>query len=184
MAKFFNSKDLDFLKTISEEVVDYVVAQYVTLFKVSVGESKTNLYGESLGRVYHEPANLMCIVDREPMSQQYEGFGPDARQVSEFRFNRQRLRTQTLPTITTINGNEVPADAIQNTTYGYPEIGDVILFDETYFEITKIVENKLIGGLPDVYDDVNNEFGDANLQIVATGVMVRRSQVQIVDRVV
>ena len=55
---------------------------------------------------------------------------------------------------------------------------------KTYYEISNVKENKLIGGLPDVYDDVNNQFGDANLQILATGVMVRRSQVQIVDRVV
>ena len=64
MAKFFHSKDLDFIKTIAEEVVDYVVQQSVTLFKVSVGETKTNLYGESLGKVYHQPANLMCIIQR------------------------------------------------------------------------------------------------------------------------
>ena len=43
MPKFFNAKDIDFIKTISEEVVDYVVEQAVTLFKISVGETKTNL---------------------------------------------------------------------------------------------------------------------------------------------
>ena len=30
MPKFFNAKDVDFIKTISEEVVDYVVEQAVT----------------------------------------------------------------------------------------------------------------------------------------------------------
>ena len=37
MPKFFNARDLNFLKTIAEEVVDYVVEQAVVLFKVSVG---------------------------------------------------------------------------------------------------------------------------------------------------
>jgi hypothetical protein len=71
MPKFFNSRDLNFIKTIAEEVVDYVVEQAVVLFKVSVGETKTNLYGESLGKVWHAPATLMCIVDREPSNVVY-----------------------------------------------------------------------------------------------------------------
>lgn len=182
MPKFFHAKDLDFIRTIAEEVVDYVVEQYITLFKVSVGETKTNLYGESLGKVYHQPANLMCIIDREPMSQQYEGFGPDSRQVAEFRFNRQRLRTHELPYITDVNGRGVPADAIQNTQYGYPEIGDIILFDDRYYEISQVKEDRLIGGSPDVYDTGSGQFEDARMELIATAVMVRRSQVQIVDR--
>lgn len=72
MPKFFNAKDLDFIKTISEEIVDYVVEQAIVLFKVSVGETKTNLYGESLGKVWRAPSTLMCIVDREPINIVYE----------------------------------------------------------------------------------------------------------------
>jgi len=183
MPKFFNSRDIDFIKTIAEEVVDYVVEQYVTLFKVSIGETKTNLYGESLGRVYHEPANLMCIIEREPVTQQYEGFGPDTRQLIEFRFNRQRLRTHEIPQIKTINGSDVPANAIQNTQFGYPEIGDVVLFDNDYYEISSVKEDKLIGGSPDVYDETSNEFGDNRMELIATAFLVRKSQIQIVDRV-
>jgi len=134
MPKFFNAKDLDFIKTISEEVVDYLVEQAVVLFKVSVGETKTNLYGESLGKVWRAPSTLMCIVDREPMNVVYEGFGPDREQTVEFRFNIQRLREESysVPKVRDINGTLIPTEAIQNTTVGYPEIGDVILFDEIF----------------------------------------------------
>ena len=92
MPKFFHSRDLEFIKTIAEEVVDYVVETTITLFKISVGESKTNLYGESLGKIYHAPANLMCIVDRENTTSNYDEFGPDTQQNVEFRFNKERLR--------------------------------------------------------------------------------------------
>ena len=108
MPKFFNAKDLDFIRSIAEEVVDYVVEQSIVLFKVSVGETKTNLYGESLGKVWHAPAVLMAIVDREPNNVQYDGFGPDKTQAVEFRFNRQRLRTQTIPKLRDINGTLIP----------------------------------------------------------------------------
>ena len=130
MPKFFNSKDLDFIKTISEEVVDYVVEQAVTLFKISVGETKTNLYGESLGKIWREPSTIMAIVDREPINVNYEGFGADKQGTVEFRFNRQRLRetSYAVPKVRDINGTLVPTEAIQNLSVGYPEIGDVILF--------------------------------------------------------
>jgi len=184
MPKFFNAKDLDFIKSISEEVVDYVVEQAVVLFKVSVGETKTNLYGESLGKIWHEPATLMCIVDREPSNVVYEGFGADKQQAVEFRFNRQRLReiSHSIPKVRDVNGTLVPVGAIQNEQYGYPEIGDVILFDGTYYEIDNVRQSQVIGGSPEIYDQESNQFDDARMNLIATAFMVRRSQVQIEDR--
>ena len=182
MPKFFNARDLNFLKTIAEEVVDYVVEQAVVLFKVSVGETKTNLYGESLGKIWHAPATLMCIVDREPQNVVYEGFGADKSQAVEFRFNRQRLRTETIPKLRDINGTLIPAGAIQNEQFGYPEIGDVILFDGAYYEIDNVRQSQLIGGSPEIYDKESGEFEDARMNLIVTAFMVRRSQVQIEDR--
>ena len=185
MPKFFNAKDLDFIKTISEEVVDYIVEQAVVLFKVSVGETKTNLYGESLGKVWRAPSTLMCIVDREPMNVVYEGFGADKQQAVEFRFNRMRLRetSYSVPKVRDINGTLVPTEAIQNLTVGYPEIGDVILFDGAYYEIDNVRQSQLIGGQPEIYDQESGSFDDARMNLIATSFMVRRSQIQIDDRI-
>jgi hypothetical protein len=184
MPKFYNANDLNFIKSIAEEVVDYVVEQAITLFKVSVGETKTNLYGESLGKVWHAPANLMAIIDREPPNVSYDGeVGADRTQSVEFRFNIMRLRTETIPRLRDINGTLIPVGAIQNSQYGYPEIGDIILFDETYYEIDNIRRNALIGGQPKMYNKSTNEFEDARMFLIATSHMVRRSQVQIEDRI-
>ena len=172
MPKFFNSRDLDFIQTISEEVVNHVVEQMITLFKMSVGETKTNLYGESLGKVYHAPATLMCIVDREPQNIVHEGFGPDQTQAVQFSFNRMRLRTHEIPQIHDINGVEIPADAIQNTDYGYPEIGDIINWNGGYFEIDNTTEIQYAGGQP------YNSFS-----IVLTAFMVSKSNLNIEERI-
>ena len=186
MPKFFNAKDLDFIKTISEEVVDYLVEQAVVLFKVSVGETKTNLYGESLGKVWRAPSTLMCIVDREPMNVVYEGFGADKSQTVEFRFNIERLREESysVPKVRDINGTLIPTEAIQNTTVGYPEIGDVILFDEAYYEVGHITANALVGGQPEIYNSESSSFEDTRMQLVATAFMVRRSSIQIDERTI
>ena len=152
MPKFFNARDLDFIKTIAEEVVDYVVEQAVTLFKVSVGETKTNLYGESLGKVWRAPSTLMCIVDREPINIVYEGFGADKQGTVEFRFNIQRIRetSYAVPKVRDINGTLIPTEAIQNVEVGYPEIGDVILYDGIYYELDNVREPQWIGGSPEI----------------------------------
>ena len=183
MPKFFNGNDIKFLKTISEEVVDYVVEQWITLLKVSVGESKTNLYGESLGKVYHAPASLMCIVDREPQNIVHEGFGPDKEQAVEFRFNRLRLRDQTIPMITDINGQSVPADAIQNAKFGYPQEGDVIIYDNSYYEIGQVREEQLLGGMQRHFASGSSEPEDTRMHLIATAYLVRRSAIQIEDRI-
>ena len=185
MPKFFNAKDLDFIKTISEEVVDYVVEQAVTLFKVSVGETKTNLYGESLGKVWRAPSTLMCIVDREPINVVYEGFGPDKQGLVEFRFNRQRIRdtSYSVPKVRDINGTLIPTEAIQNVEVGYPEIGDVVLYDGIYYELDNVREPQWIGGSPEIYDKESNKFEDASNQLIGIGIMVRRSQIQIDERI-
>ena len=186
MPKFFNAKDIDFIKTISEEVVDYLVEQAVVLFKVSVGETKTNLYGESLGKVWRAPSTLMCIVDREPMNVVYEGFGADRQGLVEFRFNIQRLREESyaVPKVRDINGTLIPTEAIQNVNVGYPEIGDVMLYDDIYYEIDNVKEPQWIGGSPEMYDKESGEFADTSNILIAACHMVRKSQVQIDDRTV
>lgn len=190
MPKFFNSNDLIFIKTISEEVVDYVVEQIVTLYKVSVGETKTNLYGESTGKIYHAPANLPCIVEREPKNVEYNGYGPDKTQAVEFRFMRHNLRNNdgiSTPLVHKLDNTVLPADSVQNNNYGYPEIGDIIFFDGSYFEIDNVQENKLVGGSPRIYESGSNDIidsDDARMELIAIAFMVRRSQIQIEERVV
>lgn len=184
MPRFFNSRDVDFLKTISEEVVNEVVEQYVTLFKVSATSSRTNLYGESIGKVYHEPTNLMCIVDLPEMGVQYEGFGSDSTLSGEFRFNREKLRIDhNLPIIRDVDGVKVPADFIQTTQVGYPEIGDILKFDEMYFEIDNVRETKLLAGAQKIYDIEDGEFENTRMELIVSAVMVRRSQIQIEERI-
>jgi len=184
MPKFFNSRDLDFIKTISEEVVNNVVEQITTLFKMSVGETKTNLYGESLGKVYHAPADLACIIDREPTRYNYDEFGPDAGQPTEFRFMRHKLRTWDIPKVRNVNGVVIKdVDSIQNSAHGYPEIGDILFFDGTYYEINNTEETKLVGGSPAIYNEADDSMDDTRMTLVVTAFMVRRSQIQIQDRI-
>jgi len=56
------------------------------------------------------------------------------------------------------------------------------LFDEFYYEINNVMDTMLIGGSSKIYDQSTNTFSDASMQLIATGMMVKRSQVQIEER--
>jgi len=125
MARFNSDRDIKFFEQISSELVDDVIKTAVTLFKVNVLETAYNLYGESLNKKYYRGMETNCIIERDPTEANYEGFGSDAMRNSRFRFNRHTL--------------------IDNNFY--PEIGDFILLDSSYYEISNVLEDQWIGGL-------------------------------------
>lgn len=127
MSRFLLERDIRFFRDISKELVDDVITTSVVLYKLIIGESKTNLYGESLSKTYYTPVTLNCIIERDDSSVQYEGFGSDINQSVQYRFNRFTLEESGF----------------------YPEIGDIIQHNDAYFEIDNVREDQLIGGKPD-----------------------------------
>jgi hypothetical protein len=124
MARFALNRDIRFFEGISRELVDAVVTTAVILYKLIVEDSKTNLYGESLSKTYFQGVECNAIIQRDDTQANYEGFGPDASQTVDFRFNRFTLEEQNM----------------------YPEIGDIIFHNNAYFEIDNVREDQLIGG--------------------------------------
>ena len=60
-------------------MVEDIVTTTVQLFKLSVYESKTNLYGESLGKTYHSGVSVnLTLIERQESEMNYEGFGFDS----------------------------------------------------------------------------------------------------------
>jgi hypothetical protein len=127
MARFALSRDIKFFESIARELVDVVVETTVVLYKLIIDESKTNLYGESLGKTYYQGVECAAMIERESSTSEYEGFGPDKNQLVEFRFNRFTLEDKGF----------------------YPEVGDIIFHNNAYFEIDNIREDQLIGGQVD-----------------------------------
>ena len=127
MARFALNRDIRFFEGISRELVDAVVENTVTLFKLIIGDTKTNLYGESLSKTYYQGVLCNALIDRQDTSVSYEGFGSDQSQTAEFRFNKFTLEDKGF----------------------YPEIGDIIFHNNGYFEVDNVTEEQLIGGRVD-----------------------------------
>ena len=127
MARFTGPNDITLFKHFSEELVEDIVTTTIQLFKLSIHESRTNLYGESLGKQYIQGVSVNCLIERSDSEANYEGFGFDKSQNVEYRFNRHTLEEKEL----------------------YPEIGDVIFHNNGYFEIDNVREDYMLAGRTD-----------------------------------
>lgn len=127
MPRFNSARDIRFFEQISTELVDDVIETLVTLFKVNVLETAYNLYGESLNKKYYRGMETHCVIEREATEANYEGFGSDANRNSIFRFNRHTLIEKNF----------------------YPEIGDYVFLDGSYYEVSNVVEDQWVGGQGD-----------------------------------
>jgi hypothetical protein len=130
--RYYGAKDLATIEKFNRELLgepnisdDGIIDQFVILYRTSVYETDTNMYGEaSEGKVYKRPVKLPCIVDAGDFDFNYDDFGPDNKQDVSFAFQRAYLVEVDLK----------------------PEIGDIMKWNSGYFEVDKFNENQLIGG--------------------------------------
>ena len=133
--RYYGAKDLATIEKFNRELLgepnisdDGIIDQFIILYKVSVYDTETNMYGESSeGKVYKQGVKLPCIVDAEDFDFDISEFGADNRQNVSFAFQRAYL---------------VEVDV-------RPDIGDIFKWNEGYFEVNTYNENQLVGGQPD-----------------------------------
>lgn len=160
MPKFISNRDVSFFKSIARELVDTVIQNTCVLFKININETKVNLYGEATNKTWYPGVELYTLIAKEPRSTGYEGFGADTSQNIEFRFDRYMLEEKQT----------------------YPEVGDVIYFDNSYYEIDNVNESQFIGGNPFLTDDLESEFS-RNMSVICSTFMVTKSNLNIEERV-
>ena len=132
--RFYGNKDLATFEKFNRELIgepnisdDGIIDQFVILYRTSVYDTETNMYGEaSEGKVYKQGVKLPCIVDAEDFDFNYDDFGPDNKQNVSFAFQRAYLVEVDLK----------------------PDIGDILKWNEGYFEVDSYNEIQLIGGDP------------------------------------
>ena len=125
MAKFVGNRDFEFFQHVNRELSAEIVDTPVILYKLNLNYVNTNIYGESVEKVAYDGVELTAFVDykgNEVITD--SGFGIDSTQEVEFRFVRRILQER----------------------HVYPEIGDVIGFDDAFFEIDNTQEVQLIAG--------------------------------------
>ena len=133
--RFLPQRDLDVFTRVNKELIgdiqlgkDGIINQQVVLYKVSVQDTQTNMYGEAAGgKKWKNGVKFACLVDSADFDWNNDEFGPDEQQNVDFNILRKTLTDLSL----------------------VPELGDVFEWNWAYFEIDEINENQLIGGMQD-----------------------------------
>ena len=153
-SRYYPQLDIDTFDRFNRELVgdlfngkDGIINQEVIIYKLAVQDTRVNMYGETTsGKVYKPGVQITALVDAEDQSTTTDEFGPDLIQNATFAFYR---------------------DSLVEVGH-FVEIGDVINWNDGYWEVSSINENQLIGG--------QTEY---NHSIVCTTYLIRLSHLNI-----
>jgi signal peptidase I len=125
MSIFGSQRDISFFKHLNRELIGDVITQQAAYYKFSISKTKSNIYGESVnGKFYQDPVLLNCLINIGDQENPVSEIGVDFSQTIEFYFLRDDLVTASL----------------------VPEVGDIIMYKEGYYEVDTIVNNQQFVG--------------------------------------
>lgn len=125
--RYFSERDLRVINSWNAELMGDIAENLITIFKIAPNETKTNIYGETsadTGKWYLPGIQISTLVERSDMEAEYDDFGPNRRQDHIFKMREKMLRDLNF----------------------YPEIGDMIFWNDRYYEIDNVVQEQLLGG--------------------------------------
>ena len=145
MAMYGKIRDVNLIKSINSELIKNIIEQQIGYYKPKIDQLNINVYGESTEKFWSGPVLIPLLIQRGDNTWKTDEFGSDSNRTFEFRFFKDHL---------------VDAGVI-------PEVGDVVLFNEDFYEVDGVNENRLIVGKdPDYAYSTNvTEFG-ASLSII------------------
>ena len=148
MAIFGSSRDVSTFKGIAKELLENVISQQVGYYKYMLGDTTVNVYGEGMNRYYIGPILINCLIERGDFSTVTKEQVLDVARPATFRFLKDHLQ----------DANVVP------------EIGDILMYNELYYEVDNVNQNQLILGKDPnyAYSEGLNEFGSSFSIIVTT----------------
>lgn len=125
--RYFSQRDLNLINSVNAELMGNIVENLIDIFKISPEETVTNIYGETAaatGKWYEPGVRISCFTERPDMTAEYDDFGPNRQQTHVFKL-REKMCIQ-------INF--------------YPEIGDIVFWNDRYYEVDNVFQEQLLGG--------------------------------------
>ena len=157
MPLYGQSRDISLFRHINRELIGDIISTQCSFYKFRLDKTKINVYGESSGEKYYNgPILVNCLIKREDQKYVETDLGTDFTWGITFKF----LRDDLLGKMEEFNSN---------TEYGAdlePQVGDIIMYQEAYYEVHNINVNQyFIGKNPDYpnqpnpFDSTLDEFG-------------------------
>jgi hypothetical protein len=156
MPLFHGQRDASLINKLTTELIVDIVDTEVGLYKLSIQDTKTNIYNESDRKVYYAPIKIPALIDYQQKNYEGTDFGQDYTQLCTFAFIREFLKE-----IRTLI-----------------EVGDVIEYNGEWWEIDGVQENQFFGGKNPDYSFSSEKWG-YNVSIIANSHLTRRSRIHV-----
>ena len=159
MALFGRNRDINLFHTINSELIKDIIQTEVAYYKFVLEQTTSNVYGESMGKVYYEPMKIAGLINLEDQSWSSDDFGSDVNQLIDILFLKNELTNINL----------------------VPQVGDIILYFNNFYEVDAAIENQFIMGKDPNYalaKELNN-FGDS-FSIIVTAHQSRVEKLNLV----
>ena len=164
MALFGTQRDVSLLRHLNRELLWDIITEQCVYYQFKTAETKTNMYGEAAGAKYYgEPVSLNMLVDRGDNASPTSDMGVDYDRPMTFKFFRDDL---------------VDASLV-------PDVGDIIMWYEGYWEVNNTNANQLFVGKDPAYPYNENPLNPGlenygtNLSIMCVCHYVPADRVQI-----
>ena len=120
---------------VNRELLWDIVTQQVAYYKYNLNQTRVNMYGENVeGKYYIGPVLLNCLIDRNDQAFPTSDLGADLAWSIKVAFLIDDLKLASV----------------------YPEVGDVIMYQEGYFEVDNVISNQqFVGKDPDYPYEIN-----------------------------
>jgi len=152
-------RDMSMFRGVNRELMRKMIDTEIDIYKLSINDTDTNLYGESTNKQYLNPIRIHSLIQVDEQSAKYDEFGPDVEQTARFAFLRDDL-TQLNVVL---------------------ETGDILHWNNRYWELDKEIENQLFFKRnPETNKTIGSNFG-WNVSLVYTAHETRKNRVQIED---
>lgn len=145
MATYGGQRDISLFRHINRELLGNIITQQCSFYKYKIEQTKINIYGESVDKKHFMgPVILNCLIDRKDQEYIDSDIGIDFNWGLSFSFLRDDLLDKNRSFSATYGANLVP------------EVGDIILYQESYYEIDTVVSNQyFMGKNPDYPNNIN-----------------------------
>ena len=155
MALFGTQRDVSLFRHMSRELMGDIITEQCAFYKYKLEETKINLYGEAADEKYYMgPVLLNTLVERTDNVYPETDLGTDYNKEIQFSF----LRDDLLGKNEDFNGKGM---SYTDTTAEYganlvPQVGDVIMYNEGYYEVHEVIANQyFVGKNPDYPNNEN-----------------------------
>ncbi len=155
MALFGTQRDVSLFRHMSRELMGDIITEQCAFYKYKLEETKINLYGEAAHEKYYMgPVLLNTLVERTDEIYPESDLGTDFNKEIQFSF----LRDDLLGKNEDFNGEGM---SYTDTTAEYgadlvPQVGDIIMYNEGYYEVHEVIANQyFVGKNPDYPNNPN-----------------------------